>query len=50
MKKHSYVIFASSLAASVTRIDEGDFGFCGSLPPDVRADIEKRFGSDVFTW
>jgi hypothetical protein len=39
-----------TIPASVTRIDAGAFGFCSSLPPDVYADIEKRFGSDVFDW
>jgi hypothetical protein len=33
---------------SVTSIGAGAFAVCLSLKPEIRADIEKRFGSRVF--
>jgi hypothetical protein len=37
-----------AIPASVVSIGEGAFGFCRSLPPEVRSDIEGRFGGKVF--
>jgi hypothetical protein len=37
-----------SIPEGVTTIDEGAFYGCSSLKPDIRAEIERRFGSGVF--
>jgi hypothetical protein len=42
------VIADGILPASVTSIGEGAFYGCSRLKPEIRADIEKRFGKSVF--
>jgi hypothetical protein len=32
----------------MTSVGRGAFGDCGKLNPEIRADIEKRFGKGVF--
>jgi hypothetical protein len=37
-----------TIPASVTAIGGKSFALCSSLKPEIRADIEKRFGKRVF--